>query len=152
MEHDYVIPFGSESLASQYERLRELNDVRKYHREAVSTLASSSQKKSEPSIQAAQELDRFSVITGGSAHGKEQIQLANALEQWMSSTGRDTDGQPLASPTPSQGSRQGSIAAALPGSSIKVGRQVPRVRSTSVSYRSAPQKSDSHEADDGFEL
>ena len=66
--------------------------------------------------------------------------------------GRDTDGQPLASSTPSQGSRQGSIAVVLPGSSITVGRQAPRVRSTSVSHTSAPQKSDSHEADDGFEL
>lgn len=66
--------------------------------------------------------------------------------------GRDTDGQPLASSTPSQGSRQGSIAAALPGSSIKVGRQAPRVRSTSVSHKSAPQRSDSYEVDGGFEL
>lgn len=94
----------------------------------------------------------FEAHEGGSAHGKEQIQLANALEQWTRSMGRDTDGQPSASPTPSQGSRQGSIAAALPGSSIKVGRQAPRVRSTSVSHKPAPQKSDSYEADDGFEL
>ena len=152
VEEDYVIPFGWESLRQQYERLRELNDARKYHREAVSTLASSSEKKPAPSIQSAQDLDRFSVITGGSAHGKEQIQLANALEQWTRSTGRDTDGQPLASHTPSQGSRQGSIAAVLPGSSITVGRQTPRVRSTSASHKSAPQRSDSYEADGGFEL
>ena len=152
VEYDYVIPFGSESLASQYERLCEFNDVRKYYREAVSTLASSSQKKSEPSIQATQELDRFSVIMGGRSRGKEQIQLANALEQWTRSMGRDTDGQPVSSSTPSQGSRQGSIAAVLPGSSITVGRQAPRVRSTSVSHKSAPQRSDSYEADGGFEL
>lgn len=152
VEHDYVIPFGSESLAHQYDRLRELNDARKYYRETLLTLASSSQKKSEPSIQAAQDVDRFSVITGGRSRGKEQIQLANALEQWTRSMGRDTDDQPLASSTPSQGFRQGSIAAALPGSSITVGRQGSRVRSTSVSHKPAPQRSDSYEVDDGFEL
>lgn len=153
VEGDYVIPFGSDSLAYQYDRLRELNDARKHYRETVPSLVSShAEKKPGLSRQAAQEVADFSIITGGRSRGKEQIQLANALEQWARSTGRDTDGQPLASPTPSHGSRQGSIAAVLPGSSITVGRQVPRVRSTSVSHTSAPQKSDSHEADDGFEL
>lgn len=153
VERNYVIPYGGESLASQYERLRELNDARKYHRETVPSLVSShAEKKPGLSRQAAQEIADFSIITGGSAHGKEQVRLAHALEQWMSSTGHDTDGQPLASPTPSQGSHQGSIAAVLPGSSITVGRQAPRVRSTSVSHKSAPQRSDSYEADDGFEL
>lgn len=94
----------------------------------------------------------LSIITGGSAHGKEQVRLATALEQWTRSMGRDTDGQPVSSSTSSQGSRQGSIAAALPGSSIKVGRQASRVRSTPSSYKPAPQRSDSHEADDGFEM
>lgn len=153
VEDDYVIPFGSESLAHQYDRLRELNDARKHYRETVPSLVSShAEKKPGLSIQAAQEIADLSVITGGSAHGKEPIQLANALEQWMSPMGRDTDGQPLASSTPSQGSRQGSIAAVLPGSSITVGRQAPRVRSTSVSHNPGPQRSDSHEADGGFEL
>ena len=46
----------------------------------------------------------------------------------------------------------GGIAAVLPGSSITVGRQASRVRSTSMSHKPAPQKSDSYEADDGFEL
>ena len=152
VEEDYVIPFGWESLRQQYERLRELNDARKYYRETAPTLASSSRKTPEPSIQAAQDLDRFSVITGGSSHGKRMIQFAHAVDQWVSSTGRDTDSKPLASATPSQGSRQGSIAAVLPGSSITVGRQAPRVRSTPSSYKPAPQRSDSREADDGFEL
>lgn len=153
VEHDYVIPFGSESLASQYERLRELNDARKYYRETVPSLVSShAEKKPGLSRQAAQEVADFSIITGGSAHGKEQVRLANALEQWARSMGRDTDGQPVSSSTPSQGFRQGSIAAVLPGSSITVGRQASRVRSTSVSHTSAPQRSDSHEADGGFEL
>lgn len=146
VEDDYVIPFGSESLASQYERLRELNDVRKYYRETVPSLVSShAEKKPGLSTLAAQEIADFSVITGGSAHG-------HGFGAMDVPTGRDTDGQPLASPTPSQGSRQGSIAAVLPGSSITVGRQAPRVRSTSVSHKSAPQRSNSYEADDGFEL
>lgn len=153
VEHDYVIPFGSESLASQYDHLRELNDARKYHRETVPTLVSShAEKKPGLSTLAAQEIADFSVIVGGRSRGKESIRLAHALEQWTRSTGRDTDGQPLAPSTSSQGSRQGSIAAALPGSSIKVGRQTPRVRPTSVSHKPVPQRSDSYEADDGFEL
>lgn len=153
VEDDYVIPFGSESLAHQYDRLRELNDARKHYRETTPTLVSShAEKKPGLSTLAAQEIADFSMITGGSAHGKEQVRLANVLEQWTRSTGRDTDGQPSASPTPSQGSRQGSIAAVLPGSSITVGRQASRVQSTSVSHKSAPQRSDSHEADGGFEL
>lgn len=153
VERSYVIPYGSESLTHQYEHLRELNDARKHYRETVPSLVSShAEKKPGLSRLAAQEIADFSVITGGSAHGKEQVRLAHALEQWTRSMGRDTDGQPSASPTPSQGSRQGSIAAALPGSSIKVGRQTPRVRPTSASHKSAPQRSDSYEADDGFEL
>lgn len=153
VERNYVTPYGGESLTHQYDHLRELNDARKHYRETAPTLVSShAEKKPGLSIQAAQEIADFSIITGGSAHGKEQVRLANALEQWTRSMGRDTDGQPLASSTPSQGSRQGSIAAVLPGSSITVGRQAPRVRSTSVSHTSAPQKSDSYEADGGFEL
>ena len=153
VEHNYVTPYAPELLTRQYDELRELNDARKYYRETVPTLVSShAEKKPGLSRQAAQEIADFSVITGGSAHGKEQVRLANALEQWTRSMGRDTDGQPVSSSTPSQGSRQGSIAAVLPGSSITVGRQAPRVWSTSVSHTSAPQRSDSHEADGGFEL
>ena len=153
VERNYVTPYGGESLMRQYDHLRKLNDARKHYRETAPTLVSShAEKKPGLSIQAAQEIADFSVITGGSAHGKEQVQLAHALEQWTRSMGRDTDGQPVSSSTPSQGSRQGSIAAVLPGSSITVGRQAPRVRSTSVSHKSAPQRSDSHEADGGFEL
>lgn len=153
VERSYVIPYGGESLTRQYDHLRELNDARKYHRETVPSLVSShAEMKPGLSRLVAQEIADFLLITGGSAHGKEQVRLAHALEQWTRSTGRDTDGQPVSSPTPSQGSRQGSIAAVLPGSSITVGRQTPRVRSMSVPHTSAPQKSESHEADDGFEL
>lgn len=153
VEHNYVTPYAPELLTRQYDELRELNDARKYYRETAPTLVSShAEKKPGLSTLAAQEVADFSIITGGRSRGKEQIQLANALEQWTRSMGRDTDGQPSASPTPSQGSRQGSIAAALPGSSIKVGRQTPRVWPTSASHKSAPQRSDSYEADGGFEL
>lgn len=135
VEHNYVTPYGGESLTRQYDKLRELNDVRKYQ---------------------AQDVDRFSVITGGSGHGKEQVQLANVLSGRMLSMGRGTDGQSLAPSTPSQGSRQGSIAAALPGSSIAVGRRTPRVAShtgTSAAerYGLVADEAQQHE-DDGFEL
>lgn len=153
VEHNYVTPYAPELLTRQYDELCELNDARKYHRETVPSLVSShAEEKPGLSTLAAQEIADFSIITGGSAHGKEQVRLANALEQWTRSMGRDTDGQPLASPTPSQGSRQGSIGAVLPGSSITVGRQAPRVRSTSVSHKPVPQRSDSYEVDGGFEL
>lgn len=153
VERNYVTPYGGESLAHQYDRLRELNDARKHYREIAPTLVSShAEKKPGLSIQAAQEVADFSIITGGRSRGKETIQLANALEQWTRSMGCDTDGQPSASPISSQGSRQGSIAAVLPGSSITVGRQTPRVRPTSASHKSAPQRSDSYEVDGGFEL
>ena len=153
VEHNYVTPYAPELLTRQYDELRELNDARKYYRETVPTLVSShAEKKPGLSRQAAQEIADFSVITGGSAHGKEQVRLANALEQWMSPMGRGTDGQSSVPTSSSQGSRQGSIQAVLPGSSITVGRQAPRVRSTSVSHKPAPQRSDSHEADGGFEL
>lgn len=153
VEHNYVTPYASELLTRQYDELRELNDARKHYRETAPSLVSShAEKKPGLSTLAAQEVADFSIITGGRSRGKEQIQLAHALEQWTRSMGRDTDGQPVSSSTPSQGSRQGSIAAALPGSSITVDRQTPRVRSTSVSHKSAPQRSDSHEADGGFEL
>ena len=153
VEHNYVTPYAPELLTREYDELRELNDARKHYRETVPSLVSShAEKKPGLSRLAAQEVADFSVITGGRSRGKEQIQHAHALEQWTRSMGRDTDGQPLAPPTSSQGSRQGSIAAVLPGSSITVGRQVPRVQSTSVSHKPAPQRSDSHEADDGFEL
>lgn len=153
VERNYVTPYAPELLTRQYDELCELNDARKYYRETAPTLVSShAEMKPGLSTLAAQEIADFSVITGGSAHGKEQVRLANALEQWTRSMGRDTDGQPVSSSTPSQGSRQGSIAAVLPGSSIVVGRQAPRVRSTPVSHKPASQKSDSHEADGGFEL
>ena len=131
VEHNYVTPYGGESLTRQYDKLRELNDVRKYQ---------------------AQDVDCFSVITGGSGHGKEPVQLANVLSGWMPSMGRGTDSQPLAPSTSSQGSRQGSIAAALPGSSVAVGRKTPRVASRSSSYTSQSHEKVSYEIDDGFEL
>lgn len=153
VEHNYVTPYAPDLLTHQYDRLRELNDARKHYCETAPTLVSShAEKKPGLSRQAAQEIADFSIITGGSAHGKEQVRLATALEQWTRSMGRDTDGQPVSSSTPSQGSRQGSIQAVLPGSSITVGRQASRVRSTSVSHKPAPQRSDSHEVDGSFEL
>lgn len=145
VEHNYVTPYGGESLTRQYDKLRELNDARKHHHDEPS-LASSSKKKSEPAIQA----------TGGSVHSKEPVQLANVLSGRMSSMRRSTDGQPLAPSIPSQGSRRGSIATALPGSSITVGRRTPRVAShtgTSAAERYGLVANDVQQReDDGFEL
>lgn len=150
VEHNYVTPYAPELLTRQYDELCELNDARKHYRETVPSLASSSEKKSEI------DESRFMLDELGNlqseGHGIADFEtiLSTGLGQGQQFT--FTDGQPLASSTPSQGSRQGFIAAVLPGSSITVGRQVPRVRSTSVSHKPAPQRSDSHEADGGFEL
>ena len=150
VEHNYVTPYAPELLTRQYDELCELNDARKHYRETAPTLVSSSEKK--PEIDESRfMLDELGNLQskGHGIAGFETI-LSTGLGQRQQFT--FTDGQPLASSTPSQGSRQGSIAAVLPGSSITVGRQAPRVRSTSVSHKSAPQRSDSYEADDGFEL
>ena len=153
VERNYVTPYAPELLTRQYDELCELNDARKHYRETTPTLVSShAEKKPGLSRQAAQEIADFSIITGGSAHGKEQVQLANALEQWMSPMGRGTDGEPLTPSSSSQGSRQGSIQAALPGSSIKVGRQTPCVSSASSSYLPQRHEKASYEIDDDFEL
>lgn len=150
VEHNYVTPYAPELLTRQYDELCELNDARKHYRETVPSLASSSEKKSkiDESRFMLDELGNLQPKGHGIA-GFETI-LSTGLGQGQQFT--FTDGQSLASSNPPQGSRQGSIAAVLPGSSIKVGRQAPRVRSTSVSHKSAPQKSDSYEADGGFEL
>ena len=146
VEHNYVTPYGGESLTRQYDKLCELNDARKHHHETASLLASSNKEKSEPAIQA----------TGGSVHDNKPVRLVDVLGGRMSSMSRGTDGQPLASSTPSQGSRQGSIVAALPGSSITVGRRTPRVAShtgTSAAERYGLVADEVQQReDDGFEL
>ena len=150
VEHNYVTPYAPELLTRQYDELCELNDARKHYRETAPMLALSSEKK--PEIDESRfMLDELGNLQskGHGIAGFETI-LSTGLGQRQQFT--FTDGQPVSSSTPSQGSRQGSIAAVLPGSGITVGRQVPRVRSTSASHTSAPQRSDSHEADDGFEL
>ena len=143
VEHNYVTPYGGESLTRQYDKLCELNDARKHHRD-------------ESAIQAAQDVDRFAVITGGSVHDKKPVRLVDVLSGRMSSMSRGTDGQPLTSSTPSQGSRQGSIVAAFLGSSITVGRRTPRVAShtgTSAAERYGLVADEVQQReDDGFEL
>ena len=69
----------------------------------------------------------------------------------MQAMGRGTDGRPLAPSTPSQGSRQGSIAAALPGSSIAVGRKTPRVPPTVRRVNTPEPQVQISSVDDGFE-
>ena len=151
VEHNYVTPYAPELLTRQYDELCELNDARKHYRETVPSLVSSHAEKKPEIDESRFMLDELGNLQpkGHGIAGFETI-LSTGLGQGQQFT--FTDGQSLASSTPSQGSRQGSIAAVLPGSSITVGRQGSRVRSTSVSHKPAPQRSDSHEADSGFEL
>lgn len=151
VERNYVTPYASELLTRQYDELRELNDARKHYRETVPSLVSSHAEKKPEIDESRFMLDELGNLQpkGHGIAGFETI-LSTGLGQGQQFT--FTDGQSLASSTPSQGSRQGSIAAVLPGSSITVGRQTPRVRPTSASHKPAPQKSDSYEADGGFEL
>lgn len=150
VEHNYVTPYGGESLTRQYDKLCELNDARKHYRETAPTLASLSEKKPEidESRFMRDELGNLQSKGHGIA-GFETI-LSTGLGQRQQFT--FTDGQPLTSSTPSQSSRQGSIAAALPGSSVAVGRRTPRVASRSSSYTPQSHEKASYEIDDGFEL
>lgn len=154
VEHNYVTPYGGESLTRQYDKLCELNDARKHYHETAPTLASSSEKK--PEIDESRfMLDELGNLQskGHGIAGFETI-LSTGLGQRQQFT--FTDGQPLAPSTPSQGSRQGSIAAALPGSSITVGRRTPRVAShtgTSAAERYGLVADEVQQReDDGFEL
>ena len=139
VERDYVIPYGGESLTRQYDKLRELNDARKYYRETVPSLASSSDKKPEPTVETQVE-------------GKEPVHISDVLSGWMASMGRGTDGKPLASSPASQGSQRGSIGAVLPGSSVSTSTSRPRVSPKTPSVRLVQPQTSSFEIDDDFEL
>ena len=77
------------------------------------------------------------------------VRVGDVAKQWMASMGRDADGRPLASSSESQ-KTSGTIQAALPGSSIKVG-SAPRVPSTTRRMGApAPQQARRDEA--SFEL
>lgn len=150
VEHNYVTPYAPELLTRQYDELRELNDARGYYRKTLPSLASSSEKKPEIGE------SRFMLDELGNlqseGHGIAGLESMLSIGQSQAQRFTFTDGQPLAPSISSQGSRQGSIAAALPGSSIKVGRQTPRVSSASSSYSSQSHEKASYETDDDFEL
>lgn len=150
VEHNYVTPYGGESLTRQYDKLYELNDARKHHHETESSLASSHEKKSEigePRFM----LDELGNLQS-EGHGIEGFESMLSIVRGQAQRFTFTDGESLAPSTPSQVSRQGSIAAALPGSSITVGRKTPRVSPTARRMGIPEPQMQTSSVDDDFEL
>ena len=79
----------------------------------------------------------------------QPVRVGDVAKQWMASMGRGSDGRPLAPSSESQ-KTQGTIQAALPGSSIKVG-SAPRVPST-TRRMGAPATQQARRDEASFEL
>lgn len=139
VERDYIRPYGKATLVQDYAQLHDLNNARAYHRQNVAQMHQS--QPTQPSVPETS-------VRGQRGPG-HPVRVGDVAKQWMASMGRDTDGRPLAPSSDSQ-KTQGTIQAALPGSSIKVG-SAPRVPSTTRRMGApAPQQARRDEA--GFEL
>ena len=150
IEHDYVRPYGKATLVQDYAQLHDLNNARAYYRQNMAQMQQSQHEN--VSSQPAQ-APSTSAPSGASIRGQRgpghPVRVGDVAKQWMASMGRDTDGRPLASSSESQ-KASGTIQAALPGSSIRVG-SVPRVPSTARRMGApAPQQARRDEA--SFEL
>ena len=140
VERDYIRPYGKATLVQDYAQLHDLNNARAYHRQNVAQMHQS--QPTQPSVPETS-------VRGQRGPG-HPVRVGDVAKQWMASMGRDADGRPLA---PSSGSQKGSgtIQAALPGSSIKVG-SAPRVPSTTRRMGApVPQGSQRHD-EASFEL
>lgn len=125
IERDYVRPLGKPTLVQDYAQLHDLNNARAYYRQNMAQMHQS-QHENVSSQPAQASVPAVSVrAQRGPGH---PVRVGDVAKQWMASMGRGVDGRPLASSSESQ-KTSGTIQAALPGSSIKVG-SVPRVPST----------------------
>lgn len=146
VERDYVRPFGKPTLVQDYAQLHDLNNARAYYRQNAIQMQQSQHEN--VSSQPAQASVPAASVRGQRGPG-QPVRVGDVAKQWMASMGRGTDGRPLASSSESQ-KTQGTIQAALPGSSIKVG-SAPRVPSTTRRMGApAPQQARRDEA--SFEL
>lgn len=142
VERDYIRPYGKATLVQDYAQLHDLNNARAYYRQNMAQMQHS--QPAQPSVPSVPETS----VRGQRGPG-HPVRVGDVAKQWMASMGRGVDGRPLA---PSSGSQktQGTIQAALPGSSIKVG-SAPRVPSTTRRMGApAPQQARRDEA--SFEL
>lgn len=150
VERDYVRPYGKATLVQDYAQLHDLNNARAYHRQNVAQMHQSQREQvSAPSAQAPSTPAPSGASVRGQRGPGHPVRVGDVAKQWMASMGRDADGRPLA---PSSGSQKGSgtIQAALPGSSIKVG-SAPRVPST-TRRMGAPASQQVHRDEASFEL
>lgn len=146
IERDYVRPYGKPTLVQDYAQLHDLNNARAYYRQNMAQMQQSQHENVSP--QPAQASVPAASVRAQRGPG-QPVRVGDVAKQWMASMGRGTDGRPLAPSSESQ-KTQGTIQAALPGSSIRVG-STPRVPSTTRRMGvSAPQQTRRDEA--SFEL
>lgn len=146
VERDYVRSYGKSTLVQDYAQLHDLNNARAYYRQNMAQTHQSQRESVSP--QPAQASVPETSIRAQRGPG-QPVRVGDVAKQWMASMGRGTDGRPLA---PSSGSQKasGTIQAALPGSSIKVG-SAPRVPST-TRRMGAPATQQARRDEASFEL
>lgn len=150
IERDYVRPLGKPTLVQDYAQLYDLNNARAYYRQNMAQMQQSQHENvsSQPAQAPSTPAPSGASIRAQRGPG-QPVRVGDVAKQWMASMGRGVDGRPLASSFDSQ-KTQGTIQAALPGSSIKVG-SAPRVPSTTRRMGApAPQQARRDEA--SFEL
>ena len=146
VERDYVRPYGKTTMVRDYAQLHDLNNARAYYRQNMAQMQQSQRESVSP--QPAQASVPAASVRAQRGPG-QPVRVGDVAKQWMASMGRGVDGRPLAPSSESQ-KTQGTIQAALPGSSIKVG-SAPRVPSTTRRMGApAPQQARRDEA--SFEL
>ena len=146
IERDYVRPLGKPTLVQDYAQLHDLNNARAYYRQNMTQMQQSQHEN--VSSQPAQ-----ASVPAASVHAQrgpgQPVRVGDVAKQWMASMGRGVDGRPLA-PSPESQKTSGTIQAALPGSSIKVG-SAPRVPST-TRHMGAPAPQQARRDEASFEL
>lgn len=150
IEHDYVRPYGKPTLVQDYAQLHDLNNARAYYRQNMAQMQQSQHENvsSQPAQAPSTPAPSGASIRAQRGPG-QPVRVGDVAKQWMASMGRGVDGRPLA-PSPESQKASGTIQAALPGSSIKVG-SAPRVPSTTRRMGApAPQQARRDEA--SFEL
>lgn len=129
VERDYVRPYGKPTLVQDYAQLHDLNNARAYYRQNMAQMQQSQHENVSPQPAQAPSTPAPSGASIRAQRGPGQpVRVGDVAKQWMASMDRGVDGRPLAPSSESQ-KTQGTIQAALPGSSIKVG-SAPRVPST----------------------
>lgn len=146
VERDYVRPYGKSTMVQDYAQLHDLNNARAYYRQNVAQMHQS--QRESMSAQPTQASLPETSVRGQRGPG-QPVRVGDVAKQWMASMGRGVDGRPLASSSDSQ-KTSGTIQAALPGSSIKVG-SAPRVPST-TRRMGAPASQQARRDEASFEL